>query len=456
MARYYFLGVGGIGMSAIARYLKMQGNDVYGYDRTPSDLTHQLEKEGIVINYEDKKENIPSNIDYIIYTPAIPNDSEQMQYLSNSGIPMEKRSVALGHITSNKKVLAVSGTHGKTTTCGMIAHILSSSPVGCSAFLGGILKSVDNNFLFNKDSQYVVVEADEYDRSFLQLRPYASVITAIDADHMDIYHTYENLHKAFEDFASLTSNEGLLLVKNTRKEIVSQFEKTKNVRTYSFDDKEACCFVPDYRVENGKYFFDYVCDDCKWDNIEMSYPGKHNIENMVAAISICRFVLQKEGYSLEDTEKIIREGVKTFSGMKRRLDYIHRADNAIFIDDYAHHPNEISATISSLREMYPEKHFTGIFQPHLYSRTKDFADGFAEALSLLDTAILLPIYPARELPIEGVNSEMILERMTIKDKTCTTKQDLLPMLKSLKPEFLITFGAGDIDRMLKDIQKVIE
>ena len=454
--KYYFLGIGGIGMSAIARYLNMKGNIVCGYDRTPSELTLKLEREGIVINYEDKAENVPLDADFVIYTPAIPLNSKQMQKVISENLPLEKRSVALGHIVKDKKVLAVAGSHGKTTTCGMIAHILSSSPVSCSAFLGGILKSVENNFVYSDCSPYVVVEADEYDRSFLQLQPYASVVTAIDADHLDIYHTYQNLYNAFVDFALLTKDDGVLFAKNSLTEFKTSIGEAKTIETYSLLDSNSDLYASNIRVKEGKYLFDYYTESSVWKDIEMNYPGRHNIENAVVAMGVCVFVLRKEGYKEQEIESIIREGIKSFSGMKRRLDYIIKTEKRVFIDDYAHHPQEIAATITSLREMYPNKQIVGVFQPHLYSRTRDLVDDFAKALDLLDTTILLPIYPARELPIEGVDSSIILKKMSSTSKYYVAKEELYPLLKQIKPELLVSFGAGDIDRMLPNIKQTLE
>lgn len=442
-------------MSAIARYLNTKGDEVMGYDRTKSNLTEQLEKEGIKINYEDIKENVPSDIDLCIYTPAIPENSIQLNYIKQLGIPMEKRSVALGHITKGKKVLAVAGSHGKTTTCGMIAHILSNSPYGCSAFLGGILKSIDSNFIYNKDSEFVVAEADEYDRSFLQLSPFASVITAIDEDHMDIYHTYENLHNAFEQFAQLTDKNGLLLVRIDRERLIEDLKDKTPLQTYSLTDIESDNYIWNLRISKGSYYFDYKHKDGVWYDMQMTYPGLHNVENAVAALSVCNFALQSIGVDKQEREKILREGLKTFSGMQRRLDFRIKSSERIFIDDYAHHPQEISSTIESLRQMYPNERLTGIFQPHLYSRTRDLADEFADALTKLDEVILLPIYPAREEPIEGVDSHMILHKINKMDKYLVTKEQLFPLLEALNPKFLITFGAGDIDRLVPEIETLL-
>ena len=453
--RVYFLGIGGIGMSAIARYLNTRGDEVMGYDRTSSELTHLLEKEGIKINYEDVKENVPDNIDLVIYTPAIPEDSIQLNEIKARKYPLEKRSVALGHITKDKRVLAVAGTHGKTTTSGMIAHILSNSPVGCLAFLGGILKSINSNFIYHKDSPYAVVEADEYDRSFLQLNPYVSVITAIAEDHMDIYHTYANLHSAFEQYALQTEKDGLLLVRNDGQQLIKDLKDLTPMQTYSLDDFEADNYMCNLRVSKGTYYFDYFTSEGIWYDMHLTYPCRHNVENAIAAVSVCNFVFKQQGINKKEREHIIRQGLESFGGMRRRLDYRIHTNERVFIDDYAHHPQEIATTIKSLREIYPDQHFTGIFQPHLYTRTRDLADDFARALELLDTVILLPIYPAREEPIVGVDSHLLLHKINMMDKYLVSKGQLMELLEALNPEFLITFGAGDIDRLVPKIENLL-
>ncbi|MCH3923981.1 MAG: UDP-N-acetylmuramate--L-alanine ligase [Bacteroidales bacterium] len=442
---YYFLGIGGIGMSAIARYLNVLGNNIYGYDRTQTELTKELEQEGMKINYEDDIDNIPQGIDLVIYTPAIPQDSKQLNYFKDNNIAMEKRSVALGNITKDKKTIAISGTHGKTTISGMISHILNNSSIGCSAFLGGISKNINSNMIYNNNSEYVVVEADEYDRSFLQLNPYISVVTAIDPDHLDIYHTYDNLHKAFEEFVSKTNINGYTFIKRN----VKIDEKYINCQPefYSFDDIEANYYAWNIRISNGSYYFDFITPQKVYYDIKMIYPGIHNIENAVVAMTVALKIGVKENE--------IRKGIETFSGMKRRLDFHIRTKDRIFVDDYAHHPQEISTTIESLRQMYPERHLTGIFQPHLYTRTRDLADDFGKALEKLDTIILLPIYPAREEPIPGIRSELILHKINKMDKYCVTKEQLFPLLEALNPDFLITFGAGDIDKLVEPIENLL-
>lgn len=452
---YYFLGIGGIGMSAIARYLNMQGHRVMGYDRTKSELTANLEQEGISISYQDREENLPENVDLLIYTPAISKDNKQLQKALSEKIPIKKRSVVLGEITKDKRVLAVAGTHGKTTTCGLIAHLLSVSPIGCSAFLGGILKSVNNNFIYNAKSPYVVVEADEYDRSFLCLSPYVSVVTSIDPDHLDIYKNYSNLHKAFEQFALLTHNDGLLVVKTQRQELVETIKDKRPTQTYSLQDDKADAHASNIRIENGCYLFDFTDQGEVFSDLKMTYPGRHNIENAVCAMKVVNFVLKQEGMDFAQRERVLREGLETFSGIKRRLDYILKTEDKIYIDDYAHHPQEIATTILSVKELYPDKHLCVVFQPHLYTRTRDLADEFAKSLSLPDSVVLLPIYPAREEPIPGVTSKTIFDKIDNPNKYLVSKQELQDLLRKLDPECLLSMGAGDIDRLIPEIKKTI-
>jgi len=449
----YFLGIGGIGMSALARYFLIKGNVVMGYDHTRSPLCEELEKEGIIINYEDIVDNLPMNIDLCIYTPAIPENNNQFQYFKQKNIPLKKRAEVLGEIVKGKKVLAVAGTHGKTTTCGMIAHILNNSPYKCSAFLGGILKNINSNFIYDDRSDFVVVEADEYDRSFLQLHPYVSVITSIQADHLDIYHTFENLYYTFEQYANQTQESGMLL----RKEDIGKDFHLKNIqhRSYSLSNIETDYYMWNLRISNGSYYFDYKHEDGVWYDMQMTYPGQHNIENSIAALSVCDYVLKQFGVDIKQREEILRQGLKSFQGMWRRLDFQIKTEQRIFIDDYAHHPQEIATTIQSLRELYPKQKFTGIFQPHLYTRTRDFADEFAKSLEQLDEIILLPIYPAREEPILGVDSHLLLHKINKMDKYLVTKEQLFPLLEALDPKFLITFGAGDIADLVPKIKDLL-
>lgn len=442
---YYLVGIGGIGMSAIARYLKEEGKRVFGYDRVCTELTKELEQEGIEIVYEDDCSHIAGlNIDEVIYTPAVPSDSEILKYVREKGLPLFKRSEALGRITRNKKTIAIAGTHGKTTTAGLTAHILKNSHLGCSAFLGGISNNYSTNFLINHSSDYVVVEADEYDRSFLRLTPFISLITSIAADHLDIYGDINNLEQAFAQFAGLTGESGrLLLKKNLPVKIHSRAAKT----TYSLTDVNADYHASNIRVNQGAYYFDLHTPNKEYKDMKMTYPGRHNIENAVAASAVA--------LSLGVNEHELRESLATFMGMKRRFDLRIKTDKTIYYDDYAHHPQEIEATVKSLKELYPDKRICGVFQPHLYSRTRDFADEFAKALELMEVVILLPIYPAREEPIEGISSNTILERISKSDKYYVEKDHLLPLLKTLHPELLLTLGAGDIDRFVEPITQII-
>ena len=442
---YYLVGIGGIGMSAIARYLKEEGNNVFGYDRVCTALTKELEHEGVEIVYEDDSSNIATlNVDEVIYTPAIPHDSAILRYVKEMGIPLFKRSEALGRITRKKKTIAVAGTHGKTTTAGLTAHILKNSHVGCSAFLGGISNNYSTNFLINHKSDYVVVEADEYDRSFLRLSPFFSLITSIAEDHLDIYGNLDNLEQAFIQFANLTDKNGRLFLKNN---LPVKIEPEVPKTTYSLTDVDADYYASNIRVSEGAYYFDFHTPDNVYHDMKMTYPGRHNIENAVASLSMA--------LSLGVTECEFRGGLATFKGMKRRFDLRIKTDKTIYYDDYAHHPQEIEATIKSLKELYPDKRICGVFQPHLYSRTRDFAGEFAQSLELLDDIILLPIYPAREEPIEGITSDTILGKIRKSSKYYVEKDRLLPLLKTLQPELLVTLGAGDIDRFVEPITEMI-
>ena len=442
---YYLVGIGGIGMSAIARYLKEEGNNVFGYDRVCTALTKELEQEGVEIVYEDDSSHIATlNVDEVIYTPAIPSDSAILRYVKVMGIPLFKRSEALGRITRGKKTIAVAGTHGKTTTAGLTAHILKNSRIGCSAFLGGISNNYSTNFLVNHNSDYVVVEADEYDRSFLRLSPFFSLITSIAEDHLDIYGNLDNLEQAFIQFANLTDKNGRLFLKNN---LPVKIESEVPETTYSLTDVDADYYASNIRVSEGAYYFDFHTPDKVYHDMKMTYPGRHNIENAVASLSIA--------LSLGVNECEFREGLATFKGMKRRFDLRIKTDKTIYYDDYAHHPQEIEATIKSLKELYPDKRICGVFQPHLYSRTRDFAGEFAQSLELLDDIILLPIYPAREEPIEGITSDTILGKIRKSSKYYVEKDRLLPLLKTLQPELLVTLGAGDIDRFVEPITEMI-
>lgn len=442
---YYFVGIGGIGMSAIARYLKNNGHNIYGYDRTRTQLTAELEKEGMNITYEEDVNHLPEVIDLAIYTPAIPAENKILKEIIKRGIQLNKRAFALAEIVKEKKVIAIAGTHGKTTTSGLLAHLLYNSKIGCSAFLGGIANNYSTNMLCDTKSEYVVVEADEYDRSFLNLNPFVSAITSISPDHLDIYQNKENLEQAFAQFANQTDKNGHVFLK---KEVNIEIDEQIKTNTYSLTDIESDYYAWNVRVSNGSYYFDYHTPGKVYYDMQMTYPGIHNIENAVLALSIA--------LSLGVNEYELRAALKSFKGMKRRFDLKCKTDETIYYDDYAHHPEEIEATITSLKHLYPNKRICGIFQPHLYSRTKDFADQFAEALENLDDIILLPIYPAREEAIPGITSKTILHKINKMDKYHVTKEQLFPLLSALQPELLVTLGAGDIDQLVEPIIQLLK
>ncbi len=445
---YYFIGIGGIGMSALARYFKYIGKNVSGYDRTPSHLTAELESEGIQIHYEDRPDLVPINVEktFVIYTPAIPADLAEMEYVRSQGYSMCKRSRALGQIAGDKDCLAISGTHGKTTTSTLTAHIFTSSTEdGCTAFLGGISKNYHTNLLMSR-GQALVAEADEYDRSFLQLHPKIAVITATDADHLDIYGTHGAVKEAFREFASQVAPDGYIVVKD------GVDLRTDGVRArilrYSYD-KPCDFYASDIVALPGGYFsFTLNYPGGKTAGCRVGIPGWVNVENAVAASAIALL------YGVQPDK--IKRALETFSGVERRFDIHVNTPQTAYIDDYAHHPNEISTAISAIREIFAGRKICGIFQPHLYTRTRDFADGFAAALSKLDSLIMLPIYPARELPIEGVNSEMILDKVTIKDKVLVEKDALMDTIKNRDIDCLVTFGAGDIDRFVPKIEEYLK
>jgi UDP-N-acetylmuramate--alanine ligase len=441
----YLLGIGGIGMSALARYFHTFGVQVSGYDKSPTLLTDQLQTEGINIHFEDDISKIPQETELVIYTPAIPKDLEEFVHLKNSGIPMQKRSQVLGLITRNKKAIAVSGTHGKTTVSSMIAHLLHHSKIGCSAFLGGIVKNYDSNLIVSDTSEYVVVEADEFDKSFMQLFPFATVITSIDADHLDIYGGFKELKYSFSEFAGQNAEEGFLMIK---KGVDINLAKVKAQKTFSYSIKEkADYFAGHISYTHGIYSFDIFTPEGKINDIQINMHGLINVENALVAIAVALNL----GVSIEE----IITGISSFEGVKRRFDYQIRKNNLVFIDDYAHHPEEIKGLVTSVKKMYPGKKVLGIFQPHLFTRTRDFADDFAKSLDLLDEAILLPIYPAREFPIEGITSELLLNKMEIPGKEVCNKIDLLKILGKKEFEILLTIGAGDIDQWVKPIKEYL-
>lgn len=434
----YFIGIGGIGMSAIARYYHQKGHSVSGYDKTASPLTHCLENEGIKVHYTEDISYIPTNKQdtIVVYTPAIPEEMIELQYVKQEGYKVIKRSQMLGELTKGENCLAVAGTHGKTTTSTLIAHILTESGRGCSAFLGGISKNYNSNLLLD-DGPTVVVEADEFDRSFLQLHPLISVITSMDADHLDIYGSLENLQETFREYASQV-RETLIY-----KLGLPLYNISAKMYSYHLDSPNADFHAININLDpQGYYHYDLEYPGGVLNDIKVGAIGKVNVENSIAAAALCLC------YGVDAQQ--VRAAIASFTGAKRRLDLHINKPDFIYIDDYAHHPEELKAAITSVKEIFPDKNLTAVFQPHLYTRTRDFAPEFAEALSLADKLILLDIYPARELPIEGVTSEIIYKDITC-DKVLITKSELMTYLQNNKPELLLTLGAGDIDRFIEPI-----
>lgn len=431
-------------MSAIARYFKFKGANVSGYDRTPSDLTRALESEGIEVHYENDPSRIPQDTakTLVVYTPAIPADFPELTYASSHGYKVIKRSRILGEITAEQHCLAVAGTHGKTTTSTMIAHILTESGEGCSAFLGGISKNYGTNMLMSK-TPVVVAEADEYDRSFLQLHPSISVITAMDADHLDIYGDLEHVQEAFRTYASQVS-ETLIVKKG-----LDVGEVSAKVFTYHLSDPAANCHAENIVLgEDGLYTYDLVYPGGVLKDIKVGAPGMFNVENSIAAATACLC----HG---TDAQKV-RKAIGSFSGVRRRLDMQVNKPGCTYIDDYAHHPAEIETSLNAVRQIYPSRKLTVIFQPHLYTRTRDFASGFAKALSIADKLILLDIYPAREEPIPGVTSEIIFKDASCPEKVMIRKEELMDYIAKDEVDVLMTVGAGDIDRFVKPLREMME
>ncbi|MDR3714989.1 MAG: UDP-N-acetylmuramate--L-alanine ligase [Puia sp.] len=446
----YFIGIGGIGMSALARYFRFHGAEVGGYDKTATDLTRQLEKEGIAVHYQEDIGLIPKSPDLVVFTPAVPGDHKELSYYRNLEVPVLKRSDVLGLITAGSFNICVAGTHGKTTITTMIAHILRHSGYGCNAFLGGIAVNYDSNF-WSDEKNVCVVEADEYDRSFLKLNPDIAVITAMDADHLDIYGTAEAVQDAFIEFSGKLKPGGLLLSKFGLER--SREFTAAGRQTYSLENDSADNFSQSIVIRHGSYQFDTLRKDWRLDGVELNMGGMHNVENVTAAIAVA--------HHLGIDNMKIKDAVAAFRGVKRRFEYIIKTSDRILIDDYAHHPEELKALISSARTLFPGMNCTVIFQPHLYSRTRDLADGFAKSLDLADEVLLLPIYPAREQPIEEVNSEMIARRMKKGKATVCSKNEALAIVEDRilyndNLDLLITAGAGDIDALVGPLKKIIE
>lgn len=449
----YFLGIGGIGMSALARYFKAKGYEVAGYDRTPSPLTHCLENEGISIHYIDDPSLIPENIEFVVLTPAIPANALELKYLRDKNVRIVKRAEVLGMLSREHKALAVAGTHGKTTTTALVTHILMTADKRMSAFIGGISRNIDSNVVIGEDKdEFMVMEADEFDRSFLQLAPFVSIVTSIDADHLDIYGDYEHLVASFNEFVDKTSDDGLVIyhanlpIKTTKKHVTYGLENAdvtaENIRIVDGETQFDCV------VANYCALPSYLSNLRNQSSLSMRLYGNHNVQNALAAIIMCSYL----GVSQED----IRKGLATFKGVQRRFDIRVKNEKHIYIDDYAHHTEEIKAALLAARKVFSDKELTVVFQPHLFTRTRDFMDGFAESLSLADRVILLDIYPARELPIEGVTSAALLERITSKNKMLCSKEELLDTIKSIEPELVMTVGAGDIDRFVPQIENMLK
>lgn len=444
----YFIGIGGIGMSNLARYFLAQKKNVGGYDRTSSKLCKQLEEEGAIIHYEDNVQDIPPQFlnkltTLIIYTPAVPSTHTELIYFNQKDFTIMKRAQALGDITKLSNAICCAGTHGKTTVSSMVAYILRQSEVDCSAFLGGILKNYKTNLLLSKKSDIIVIEADEYDRSFHWLNPWIAIITSANPDHLDIYHNAANYRESFEKFTSFIRQDGYLIMK---KDIPVTPKCHPSVKQYSYSLNSGDFHAENIRIGNGALIFDFVYPEGEIKNIELGIPILINVENAIAAAAAAWI----SGAELEE----IKLALLGYMGAKRRFDFRYKSDKVVLIDDYAHHPDEVAASIDSLRKLYSDKKITGIFQPHLYSRTRDFADEFAKSLSMLDELILLDIYPAREEPIEGVTSQLIFDKVTIRNKTMCIKEEVINLLKRKKPEVVVTLGAGDISSLLPELEKM--
>ncbi len=457
--KIYFVGIGGIGMSAIARYFLLRGCEVHGYDRTETELTKNLAREGMKIHYTDDVAYIPEAVDLVVFTPAIPKQHSELLYFQEKKYPILKRAAVLGIISRGMKCIAVAGTHGKTTTSSIVTHILRVGGIDVTAFLGGISLDLGSNFVEGK-SDWMVVEADEYDRSFLQLDPNLAIINSLDPDHLDIYGNEKEFKYNFSLFVLRIKARGKLFLKAGLKlpavrglwvQPGSEWDKIlkrKPAERFGFGIGKGNYKALKVRVENGFFVFDFKSPLGDILNIKTTLPGNHNIENAVAAIAVAQ--------QLKVKPEKIKEALANFKGIRRRFEFVVRNEKTVFIDDYAHHPTELSAAITAAKTLYPTRRITGIFQPHLFTRTRDFQDGFAEALDMLDEIVLMDIYPARELPIEGVTSEILFNKMTNPNKVLTTKAELMNVLKDKKFDVVMTLGAGDIDTFVQPIKEMIE
>ncbi len=439
----YFLGIGGIGMSALARYFHGLGMTIYGYDACSTPLTKQLESEGMHIHYSENTGQIPAQISRVVYTPAIPDTNAEFRYFKSHGVKMEKRAVVIGEISRDLFTVAVAGTHGKTSITAMLAQILYVARMPLVAFVGGIVRNFETNFISSPTPKFMVVEADEFDRSLLSLYPDIVVITSMDADHLDVYSGLEDLQHTFLQFARLLPQNGLL-VHNDKLSIFNG--EIKNRLPYGLSEK-AVLSAKNIHLENDRYCFDVCRDGELLMTLNMLVPGKHYVENALAAIGVALRL---------DIESItIKQALENFAGVARRFDYRIKMPDMVYIDDYAHHPKELMATMQTVRQLYPEKKMTVVFQPHLYSRTRDFANDFVQVLGQADCLVLLDIYPARERPIPGINAQMIADKINLEEKYVMTKKELLAFLKKEKPALLLTLGAGDIGLMVGEIEKIL-
>lgn len=450
----YFLGIGGIGMSALARWFNVNGYEVAGYDRTPSPLTDALQNEGINIHFNDDIKEIPPQFlaqtaqTLVVYTPAVPKDHVEFNYLKINGFEIQKRSQVLGTLSKNMRTIAVAGTHGKTSTSALIAHIIKDSGMNCAAFLGGITQNYQSNFLLNQPADDLskvpcVVEADEFDRSFLTLHPDIAVVTSTDADHLDIYGDHRSMLDSFGDFVGQIKPLGTFFMQS---ELDLANQSTAQVVRYGINSKTGVS-AKNVRIQNAHFVFDLHYQNTTMEALVMQVPGFHNVENATAAVGVA--------LELGISEAQIRNALSTFKGIKRRFEYHIQSEDVVMIDDYAHHPTEVTAFLKSVRALYPERKITAVFQPHLFTRTRDFADGFAESLSLADSLIMLDIYPARELPIEGVTSDIVFDKVTLTNKQLCAKADVLSAISDQTIEVLVTIGAGDIDRLIEPIKQLL-
>ena len=447
----YFVGIGGIGMSALARWFKHNGKAVSGYDKTETVLTKKLQGEGIQVHFEDNLDLISSEVKestqgvLVVFTPAIPKEHKELNWLKDQGYEVMKRSQVLGVIAESMTTVAVAGTHGKTTTSSMVVHLLKSAGIDCTGFLGGIATNYETNMIMNdSENSIAVIEADEFDRSFMTLFPDYAIVTAADPDHLDIYGDKEALKNTFRDFIDQVKTNGQLIIKE---ELAEDLIRKNDLTKITYGLTAQGVSIENLKIEDGAFIFDYVSQSNKIEGLKLFVPGYHNVENMLAAITVA--------IMLGASNDSIQKAVTSYKGVKRRFEWIINSPELKFIDDYAHHPVEIEAFLKSVRDLFPGKKITAIFQPHLYTRTRDFAEGFSSSLSLADEVILLDIYPARELPIEGVSSQMILNQISIENKFISSKEELINKIKQVKPEVLLTIGAGDIDKLVSPIKEAM-